>query len=184
MKLVFESLDALMAELRDRKVGVVRISPAVELDRSPGTDGVPHVVMRVLVTATIDDHQWAEWRLWIGRATGAAGPGGGVQLPASLRDPRDRALADISKRVDDAGFQIREGIVTHDMGVMDCFAPLGAERAFSKHLASEPPRDREQEQEARGRRIGLVMLAVFVTSLIAGIAGVLAAVKLGWTTRP
>ena len=39
-----------------------------------------------------------------------------------LRDQaRDQALARISKRVDDAGFQIREGIVTHDAGAMDSF---------------------------------------------------------------
>ncbi len=184
MKLVFDSLDALLAELRDRKVDAVRISPAIELDTSRRTDGVTHVVARVLVTAALGDHQWGEWGHWVGRAVAEDGTGGGVQLPASLRDRRDHALAEISKRVDDAGFQIREGIVTHDTGVMDCFAPLGEEPTLSKRLASDPPRDREQEQEAGGWRIGLVMLAVLVTSLIAGIAGVLAAVKLGWTARP
>lgn len=138
MKLVFDSLDAFLTELRDRKVDVVRISPAVELDTGPRTDGVPHVVTRVLVTAAVDDHQWAEWRHWIGRAVADTGPRGGVQLPASLRDQRDRALADIAKRVDEAGFQIREGIVTHDTGVMDTFAALLVEPA----LGARDRRDR------------------------------------------
>ena len=32
MKLLFDSLDALLAELRDRKIGIVRVSPAVEIE--------------------------------------------------------------------------------------------------------------------------------------------------------
>ncbi len=200
MKLVFDSLDALLVELRDRKVDVVRISPAIEFDTGLRTDGVPHVVARVLVTAALGDHQWAEWRHWVGRAVAEAGLGGGVQFPATLRDRRDRALAEISKRVDDAGFQIREGIVTHDTGVMDCFAPPGAEPALSarEHVAAELPRnrvaaalcgvphaiEREQDEAARGRRVGLVMLAVLVASLIAGITGALAAVRLGLIPGP
>lgn len=200
MKLLFNWLDALLTELRDRKVDVVRILPTIELDTSPRTDGVTHVVACVLVTAALDDHQWAEWRHWVGRAVAEADRGGGVQLPVSLRDRRDRALADVSKRVDDAGFQIREGIVTHDTGVMDCFAPAGAEPALGarEHVAAELPRnrvaaglcgvphaiEREQDEAARGRRVGLVLLAALVASLIAGITGALAAVRLGWIPRP
>lgn len=137
MKLVFDSLDALLTELRDRRVEVVRVSPAVELDTGPRTDGVPHVVTRVLVTAALDNQRWAEWRHWVGRAVAEAGGRGGVQLPAWLRDERDRALADISKRVDEAGFQIREGVVTHDTGVMDSFAALRAEPSLGDH--DQPP---------------------------------------------
>jgi hypothetical protein len=142
MKLVFDSLDALLTELRDRKVDVVRVSPAVEVDRSRQTDGVPHVVARVLVTAALDDHRWAEWRHWVGRAIADVGPAGGVQLPASIRQQRDRALAEISKRVDEAGFQIRQGIVTHDTGVMDCFTPLRTEGALGERdrPTAAPPR--------------------------------------------
>jgi len=34
---------------------------------------------------------------------------------------QDRALAEVAKRVDEAGFLIREGIITHDQGVMETF---------------------------------------------------------------
>lgn len=120
MKLLFDSLDAFLAELRDRNVEIVRVSPALELDRGPRTAGVPHLVGRVLVTAAVDDHHWAEWRYWIGRAVARSGPGG-FHLPRSLQDARDRALGEISRRIDEAGFRIREGVLTHDAGVMDSF---------------------------------------------------------------
>ena len=120
VKLLFESLDALLVELRDRKVEIDRMSPALGIDAGPGMAGIPHLVVRVLVTAALDDHHWAEWRYWIGRAIAEVGPRG-FQLPPSLQDKRDRALGEISKRVDEAGFLIREGILTHDMGVMASF---------------------------------------------------------------
>ena len=44
-----------------------------------------------------------------------------VEMPAWLRTKQDRALGEVSRRVDEAGFFIREGIVTHDRGVMDTF---------------------------------------------------------------
>ncbi|MBI1734473.1 MAG: hypothetical protein HYR51_04795, partial [Candidatus Rokubacteria bacterium] len=67
MKLIFESLDAFLTEARLRHVEVVRISPAIEVDRGARAAGVPQLVCRVLVTATIDEHTWAEWRYWVGR---------------------------------------------------------------------------------------------------------------------
>lgn len=120
MKLIFESLDAFLTEARLRHVDVVRISPAIEADRGARTAGVPHLVCRVIVTAALDDHSWAEWRYWVGRAIAQIGPHG-LHLPAALRRKQDHALATISKRVDEASFQIREGIVTHDAGVLESF---------------------------------------------------------------
>lgn len=120
MKLIFETLDAFLAELRDRHVELVRISPAIEADKGLRTAGVPQLVSRVIVTAALDEHHWAEWRYWVGRSIAEPGPRG-LHLPAALQTKHDRALAEISKRVDDAGFQIREGILTHDMGVLDSF---------------------------------------------------------------
>lgn len=120
MKLLFESLDALLGELRDRRVEIVRISPALEVETTARTWGLPHLVSRVLVTAALDETSWAEWRLWIGQAPVEPGQSE-FDLPLALRDRRDGALAEISRRVDDAGFRIREGIVTHDRGAMDTF---------------------------------------------------------------
>jgi hypothetical protein len=120
VKLLFDSLDALLAELRDRKAEIVRVSPALELDRGPRTAGVPQLVSRVLVTAALDDHHWVEWRYWVGRGIAEITPSG-FQLPAVLQTKRNHALAEVSRRLDEAGFQIREGILTHDQGVMDSF---------------------------------------------------------------
>jgi hypothetical protein len=121
MKLLFDSLDAFLVEMRDRKVEVVRISPALALDKGRRPAAIPHLVSRVLVTAALDDHHhWAEWRHWVGRALAEVGERG-LYLPAWLREKQDRALAEVSRRVDEAGLLIREGILTHDLGVMDTF---------------------------------------------------------------
>ena len=120
VKLLFDSLDALLVELRDRKVEVVRVSPALGIATGPWAAGTPHLVSRVLVTAALDDQSWAEWRYWVGQAVaGIDRPE--VQVPTWLREKQDRALAEVSRRVDEAGFLIREGILTHDRGVMDTF---------------------------------------------------------------
>ena len=120
MKLLFDSLEALFVELHDRNVEIVRVSPAVEIEKRLRTAGVPHLVSRVLVTAALDEQSWAEWRHWVGQAVVEI-CGSELQMPPWLRDTQDRALAEVSRRVDEAGFFIREGIFTHDRGVMDTF---------------------------------------------------------------
>lgn len=120
MKLVFDSLDAILSELRDRKVALVRVSPALEVEAGPRTGGTPHLVARVLVTAALGDHSWAEWRHWVGQAPLEPGRPE-LQLPAWLGEQQEGALAEVSKRVDEAGFLIRAGILTHEQGTMDTF---------------------------------------------------------------
>jgi hypothetical protein len=120
VKLLFDSLDALLVELRDRKVEAVRVSPAVAIESGVQTSGVPHLASRVLVTAALGESSWAEWRYRVGEAVVEVGRSE-FQLPVWLREKQDRALAEVAKRVDEAGFQIREGIITHDQGVMDSF---------------------------------------------------------------
>jgi hypothetical protein len=101
-------------------VEIVRISPALAIDTGRRTAGIPHLVSRVLVTAALNEHHWAEWRRWVGRAMAEVSDRG-LHVPAWLREKQDRALAEVSKRVDAAGLLIREGILTHDTGVMDSF---------------------------------------------------------------
>jgi hypothetical protein len=120
MKLLFDSLSTLLVELRHRKVEIVRVSPALEVETSPRTAGIPQLVSRVLVTAALDDYTWAEWRHWVGQALIQLG-GAEIQMPLWLREKQDAALAEVSRRADEAGFLIREGILTHDRGVMDTF---------------------------------------------------------------
>jgi hypothetical protein len=122
MKLIFDSLDALLAELKERKVEIVRVSRAVQAEGGRPAAGIPHLTCRVIVTAALDDHLWAEWRLWVGRAIAEVSERG-LHLPERLRTKGDGALADITKRVDDASFQIQEGLLTHDTASVDSFSP-------------------------------------------------------------
>jgi hypothetical protein len=111
VKLLFDALDSLLLELRDRKVGIVRVSPVLEIEMGPRTGGTPHVVSHVLVTAALGHQRWAEWRHRVGQIP-VEDPQ--FQVPAKLREQQDRALAEVARRVDDAGFQIREGILTEN----------------------------------------------------------------------
>lgn len=139
MKVMFDSLDALLAELKERKVEVVRVSRAVHSEGGRPTAGIPRLTCRVIVTAAIDDHLWAEWRLWVGRAIAEVSERG-LHLPETLRAKGDRALADITQRIDDASFQIREGVLTHDTASVDSFSPSpGAAVAPSAQCTSHRP---------------------------------------------
>ena len=120
MKLLFECLESFLVELRDRKVTLVRVSPALAVETGPRVDDLPNIVSRVLVTAALDDQNWAEWRYWVGEAP-LQGAGPELQVPMWLREKQDRSLAEVARRVDGAGFLLREGILTHDRGVMDTF---------------------------------------------------------------
>lgn len=120
VKLLFDSLDALLVELRDRQARIVRVSPAVAIETGVQASGAPRLVSRVLATAALDDRSWVEWRYRVGQAALELGRSE-FQLPLWLREQQDRALAEVARRVDEAGFQIREGILTHDQGVLDTF---------------------------------------------------------------
>jgi hypothetical protein len=130
MKLLFDSLDAILTELRDRKVTVVRISPAIERETGARTGGIPHLTSRVIVTAALDDHLWTELRHWVGRAVAEVSERG-LHLPATLQRKGNEAIAIISQRVDDAGFEIREGILAHDTAAMDTFRLPAASMPFT-----------------------------------------------------
>jgi hypothetical protein len=91
MKLLFDSLDAFLAEVRDRKVEIVRISPALAIDTGRRTAGIPTLVSRVLVTAELNEHHWAEWRHWVGRAIAEVGDRG-LHLPAWLREKQEQSV--------------------------------------------------------------------------------------------
>jgi hypothetical protein len=120
MKLIFDSLDAMLGELRERKVEVVRISPVIHAETGARTGGIPHLTSRVIVTAAIDERFWAEWRYWVGRSVAEVNERG-LHLPDWLKKKGDVAAAEISNRVDDASFQVREGFIAHDTCAVDNF---------------------------------------------------------------
>jgi hypothetical protein len=120
MKLIFDSLDTMLSELRERKVEVVRISPVIQAETGARTAGIPHLTSRVIVTAAIDERFWAEWRYWVGRSVAEVDERG-MHLPDWLKKKGDAASAAISKRVDDASFQVREGFIAHDTCAVDNF---------------------------------------------------------------
>jgi hypothetical protein len=120
MKVLFHSLEALVGELRDRQVRIVRIAPAVEESENAEAGGIPALISRVLVTATLTEHLWVEWRYRVGRDV-AEVVERGLVLSARLRRRSDEALAVVARYVDREGFEIREGIVTHDTATIDTF---------------------------------------------------------------
>jgi hypothetical protein len=120
MKILFHSLEALVDELRERQVRVVWVAPAVEESVSAEGGGIPSLTSRVLVTAILTEHLWAEWRYRVGRDV-AEVVERGLVLSARLRRRSDEALAAVARYVDREGFEIREGIVTHDTATIDTF---------------------------------------------------------------
>jgi hypothetical protein len=120
MKLLFDSLDALLAELGERRVEAVRVSRLVNVESGQPTAGIPHLTSRILVTAAIQDGFWAEYRHWIGRSIAEIGERG-FYLPPRLEERTATALTQITERVAAAGFQVRDGIYTHDRGTLDSF---------------------------------------------------------------
>jgi len=120
MKLIFDSLDALLAEAKERKVDTVRVARAVHLETARPGAGVPHLTSRVIVTAALDERLWAEFRLWVGRAPAEVGERG-FHLSEWLKKKSDAQLAEVTKRIDDAGLLIREGLLAHDGSWVDSF---------------------------------------------------------------
>jgi hypothetical protein len=120
MKVVFDSLEGLLTELRDRKISCVRVCSAVHSDTGARTAGIPYLTRRIVVTAAIDVDLWAEWRYYVGRGAAEIGERG-LHLSEALTRRGDELLATITKRIDDAGFLIREGMLAHDTVAIDNF---------------------------------------------------------------
>ena len=120
MKLLHESLDMLLAELRDRGVDAVRVARLVHTESGRSTAGIPRLTVKVHVTAAIDEHLWAEWRHWVGRAIAAIGPGG-LRVPDDLQRRGEERLQEIRAHIERAGFRVLDGLFTHDTGVLDVF---------------------------------------------------------------
>lgn len=121
MKLIFGSLDALLAELAHHHATGVRVCRAVQRDSGLKATGVPHFTSRIIVTAGLEDHLWAEARFWVGREQAVGGPCG-LRLPSSL-EKRGVALAEeIRRRVESTGLAVLDGLLAHDTAAMDNFA--------------------------------------------------------------
>jgi hypothetical protein len=82
--------------------------------------GVPHFTSRIIATAALDEHLWAEWRFWVGRGLAEVGPLGLV-LPEPLRRRGEQCEAEIRRRIEAEGFRIRDGLFAHDTASMDNF---------------------------------------------------------------
>jgi hypothetical protein len=118
MKLLHESLDVLLNELHERGVDVVRVTRLVHTESGGDAARPPRLTFRVLVTAAIDEHLWAEWRHLVGRAMAEIGPGG-VRLPDDLHRRGSRRLEEVRVHIERAGFRVLDGLLTHDTGVLD-----------------------------------------------------------------
>lgn len=114
-----ESLPAMLAELRERQVALVRVALAIQSDRL-GAPGIPRFTSRVVVTARLDERCWAEWRLWVGRAL-AEVDRGGFRPPERLRRAGEEAFAKIRGMVAGMGFRVQAGLIASEAAGMDVF---------------------------------------------------------------
>jgi len=119
-KLTFPSLEATITTFRESQVRIVWICPETKLEDEAWTSGIPYLTSRVVVTAVIDRNLWAEWRYWVGRAM-AEGTARGLRVPDWLQQKNDQKLAEVTKRIDEAGFEVREGMLCHALSAMDTF---------------------------------------------------------------
>jgi hypothetical protein len=121
MKQILISLNMLLTELREQKVTIVWIAPVTTPEWYRQDPGLPRLTSRILLTATTGENgRLIEWRYWVGRALGEASEAG-IGPPPWLRRKTDEALSKISKRIDDAGFETREGLLAPDTVTVDIF---------------------------------------------------------------
>ena len=118
MKVLFETLDALLTELTEQKIQTVRLSAAVLAESGRRTGRIPHLTSRVIVTATLSDQLWAEWRYWVGRAPADIGERG-LHLPLRLKDRGETALTEIREQIEARGFRVLDGLIAHDTAAME-----------------------------------------------------------------
>jgi hypothetical protein len=118
-KLIMLSLDALLTEFREQKVAIVWVASVSTPEWYRQDPDLPRLTSRVLVTV-LENGRLIEWRYWVGRAL-AEVTGEGLRLPPWLRRKTDEALSTITKRIDDAGFEIREGLIASDTVTVDTF---------------------------------------------------------------
>ena len=117
MKVIYGSLGAMLADLREWKVEAVRVSPLIQSEPGRAT-GIPYHTSRILVTALLAGHIWAELRLWVGRGMGEIGEGG-VRLPEALRQRGEKLLAEVKGRIEAEGFRVRDGMLAHEAEAVD-----------------------------------------------------------------
>ncbi len=117
MKLVYGTLGAMLAELRERKVEVARVSRVIQRE-ARRTAGIPSYASRILVTARLEDGIWAECRLWVGRGMGELGEGG-IRLPEALRERGEKLLKEVKGRIEAEGFTVLEGMLAKDGAALD-----------------------------------------------------------------
>ncbi|HXH05147.1 MAG TPA: hypothetical protein VNI83_01010 [Vicinamibacterales bacterium] len=122
MKLLYDTLDAMLAELARVKVSMVRVGPLIQADGVVAGAATPAVSVRIVVTALIDERFWAEWRLWIGR-TQLEVEEDGFAIPERLRRRTEQRLVLVQSRVEAAGFRLLEGVLAPDGAAMDTFRP-------------------------------------------------------------
>lgn len=118
-KLILLTLDTLLTECREKKAAIVWVAPVSTPEWYRQDPDLPRLTSRVLVTV-LENGRLIEWRYWVGRAL-AEVTGDGLRLPPWLRRKTDEALSTITKRIGDAGLEIREGLLASDAVTVDTF---------------------------------------------------------------
>ncbi len=119
MKLIVDSLDTMIVELRVHEVTTVRVARGIQRERGPRASHGAGLTARIIVTARIDEHLWAEARSWVGSASEIAASG--ARVPDTLERRVATVRAEIVHRLEAAGVETLGGLIAHDTAAMDSF---------------------------------------------------------------
>jgi hypothetical protein len=81
--LVMMVVTSIVGPILTERYGTAR-RRTLERETGARTGGIPDLTSRVIVTAALDEHLWAEWRHWVGRAVVEVSERG-LHLPAILQ---------------------------------------------------------------------------------------------------
>jgi hypothetical protein len=117
MKIIHGSLTALLHEVKERSVEVVRVAAFLQ-GSDVVSNGIPRYTAWWVVTARLNWSLWTEWRLLVGRGY-AEVTEHGAAVPARLAELQKSKTREIRACVTEAGLSVRDGILANDTEAMD-----------------------------------------------------------------
>ncbi len=134
MKLIYGSLGAMLADLRARNVGAVRVASCFQSETGR-TAAIPYHTSRIVVTAQLDGEMWAEFRVWVGRGIAEVAEGR-MCLPEALRQRGEKLLSEVKEQIKAECFAVLEGMLAHDAAGADGYVDGGTQSGAP--VAAEP----------------------------------------------
>jgi hypothetical protein len=116
MKIIHASLQALLAEAKERNVGPVRVGAVMQSDTAG--NGIPRCTSWIVVSAPVGWDQWVEWRHCVGR-DGTDFRDEADDIPPAVLAGINERLSEVWTRVVGAGLEVRDGVIANETEAMD-----------------------------------------------------------------